>query len=236
MVFAAAILAAGRGVRFGDRTLPKQFETIGAKPVFVYSVELYRQLESVDSVVLVANPALLDETREILERHGCADGVTVVPGGETRRVSIDNAIGWLDTNHVLSGDDRIILHNAASPNTRDSLVRRCIDVAKTADAVQACMPETRTVFYAESDRVASVLRRDRHVISCDPTVYRFSVLREALAHQQRSELPGEATTDIVHALGYQIELVSSDADNIKITTRGDLAALTDAMTRSGRAG
>ena len=232
MEFAAAILAAGRGVRFGRRVMPKQFEMIGNKPVFVYAVELYRGLEDVDSIVLVANPDLLDETGAMLERHRCADGVMVIPGGETRRVSIDNALQWLATNNILSGDDRIILHNAASPNTRASLVRRCIDVARTADAVQACMPELRTVFAVKSDRVASVLRRDRHVISCDPTIYRFGVLHEALAHQQRSKLPGEATTDIVHALGYQIELVSSDTDNIKITTRGDLAALIDAMNGS----
>lgn len=235
MVIAVAILAAGRGVRFGDHLLPKQFETIGDKPVFVYSVELYRELESVDSVVLVANPELLTETNDILARHGCADGVNVIPGGQTRRISIDNAVQWLAANDILSADDRIVLHNAASPNARESLVRRCIDVAKTADAVQACMPELRTVFAEKSDRVASVLRRDGHVISCDPTVYRFAVLREALAHQQRSELPGEATTDIVHSLGYQIELVRSDTDNIKITTRGDLAALIDAMIGPGSA-
>ncbi|MDH3767467.1 MAG: 2-C-methyl-D-erythritol 4-phosphate cytidylyltransferase, partial [Gammaproteobacteria bacterium] len=196
-MIAVAILAAGQGQRFGRRPLPKQFETIAGKPVFVYSVELYRGLESVGPLLLVAHPELIDETAECLVRFGCADGVTVVAGGETRRASIANAVHWLMEHGSMADDDSIILQNAASPNTREELVRRCIEVARNADAVQAYMPELRTVFAMESDTVSSVLRRGQHAVSCDPTIYRFHVLREALDSQSRFDLPGDATTDIV---------------------------------------
>ncbi len=231
-MIAVAILAAGQGLRFGRGDLPKQFALIAGKPVFVYSVELYRRVESMGPLILVTNPNFVDKTIEMLTQFDCADDLTIVAGGNTRRASIRNAISWLTDNSSMSGDDRLVLHNAASPNTSELLVRRCIDMARDADAVQAYTPELRTVFEVAAGTVGSVLRRDRHAVSCDPTIYKMSVLREALNHEQRLDIPGDATTDIVNELGYSIQLVQSEYDNIKITTRWDLAAAKEAMVQT----
>jgi 2-C-methyl-D-erythritol 4-phosphate cytidylyltransferase len=225
----ALILAAGAGQRFGDTALPKQFCEIGGRPLFVHSVATYAAMAEVDRIIITANPQFVDETRGALERHALLANVEIVIGGDTRQASLQNSADMLAKNGEPGRDDLIILHNAVSPNTHIDFIRECIDAITGYDAVQACVPDTRTVFERSGERLQRVLPRANLVYNCDPLVYRGDVLLKVMREQKNRGAAGDTTTDTAIDMGFNIRLLESSYDNIKVTNRWDLAAVKVSM-------
>jgi len=232
-VIAALILAGGQGTRFGATSRPKQFAEIDGKPLFIHALQTYVELASVDAVLLIANPAFMDSSREALRQFKLEAHVTVAPGGDTRQVSVRNGLSALSDLHEAHAEDVIVLHNAASPNTPVDTVTRCIAALETAEVAQAYIPELRTLFEMKKQRVTAVLPRPNLACACDPTVYRAAALRSVMKRQEELGLHGDTTTDIALSLGMRIELVESVHSNIKITARWDMDALKAAMQEAG---
>jgi len=231
-MIAALVLAAGQGVRFGADGLPKQFCEIAGKPLFIHSVTTYAALPEIDRIVVTANPSFFERMGADLARYGLTDAVTLVAGGQTRQVSVRNAAAALGPLDALGRDDLVIVHNAASPNTNADYIRKCIACMPGYDAVQACVPDTRTVFEKSGELVARVLPRALLVYNCDPLIYRADVFAHLLLAQRERGSAGETTSDTALELGYRIRLVESTYDNIKVTTPWDLAAVEATMARS----
>lgn len=228
-MIAALILAAGKGERFGDDRLPKQFSEVDGKPLFAHSVATYVSIPEIDRIVLTFNHEFADRMRSELERLGLADAVEFVAGGATRQASVANAAAALGPVDALGHEDLIIVHNAASPNTTAAFVRECIDAMAGYDAVQACVPDTRTVFEKDDEIVSRVLPRANLVYNCDPLIYRGDAFASVLRAQRERGTSGETTSDTALELGYRIRLVNSTYDNIKVTTPWDIAAIRAAI-------
>jgi 2-C-methyl-D-erythritol 4-phosphate cytidylyltransferase len=224
----ALLLAAGKGIRFGSSGLPKQFSEIAGIPLFIHSVRAYTDIAEIDQVIVVANPALVEETHEALRNNELLHKVTVTIGGDTRQASVQNAAALMNDD-AMEARDIIILHNSVSPNTSAEFIHTCLDAMAGSDAVQACVPDTRTVFETDGEFVKRVLPRSRLVYNCDPTIYRGDVFRKILQTQKESGMSGDTTLDTARHLGYRIRLVQSDYENIKVTNGWDLEAVRAAM-------
>jgi 2-C-methyl-D-erythritol 4-phosphate cytidylyltransferase len=224
----ALLLAAGKGIRFGSSGLPKQFSEIAGIPLFIHSVRAYTDIAEIDQVIVVANPALVEETHEALRNNELLHKVTVAIGGDTRQASVQNAAALMNDDAMEAGDI-IILHNSVSPNTSAEFIHTCLDAMAGSDAVQACVPDTRTVFETDGEFVKRVLPRSHLVYNCDPTIYRGDVFRKILQTQKESGMSGDTTLDTARHLGYRIRLVQSDYENIKVTNVWDLEAVRAAM-------
>ena len=224
----ALILAAGKGIRFGSSGLPKQFSEIAGIPLFIHSVRTYTEITAIDRVIVVANPALVEQTNEALSKYELQHKVTVAIGGDTRQVSVQNAAALI-SDDAMGDQDIVILHNSVSPNTPAEFIRTCLDAMDNSDAVQACVPDTRTIFEKDGEFVKQVLPRSSLVYNCDPTIYRGDVFKNILQAQKESGMSGDTTSDTARILGYRIRLVQSDYENIKITNCWDLEAVRAAM-------
>lgn len=232
-MIAALILAAGKGIRFGstDSTsneLPKQFSEIAGTPLFIHSVRNYVGISEIDRVIVVANPEYVEQTTDALKAHDLLARVTLAVGGETRQVSVRHAVA-IAAEAGLTDQDIVILHNGVSPNASSGFIRSCLLAMSGNDAVQACVPDTRTVCEIDGEFIERVLPRSSLACHCDPTIYRGDVLRHVLEVQKGRGMQGETTSDTARELGYRIRLVQSDDENIKVTNRWDLAAVRAAM-------
>jgi len=227
-MIAALILAAGKGVRFESRGLPKQFCEIAGKPLFIHSVQTYVGIDAIDRVIVVANPQWAAQTEDALKQVDLFEQVTIVVGGKTRQASVQNAAALI-SEHCASPEDLVVLHNGVSPNTSAEFVHTCLTAVSDCDAVQACVPDTRTVFEIDGEFVKRVLPRPSLVYHCDPTIYRGDVFRHVLDVQKRAGMSGDTTSDTARELGYRIRLVRSGYANIKVTNRWDLEAVRAAM-------
>lgn len=214
----AVVLAAGVGSRFGDE-MPKQFLDLHGVPVLARTVG---DLTWCDRIVVVHHPEHLERTRDLVD-SACGPGrARLVPGGATRRLSLSAALATLDD---LPDEARLILQNAASPNTPRRLLVECLEALDHYDIAQAYVPAQHTVFSHDSGELLHVLTRSSLGYSADPTVYRLGALRRIAAAQTSQASAGEMTLDTARELGMPVRLVPSPDDNIKLTTQHDLLVL-----------
>ena len=214
----AVVLAAGVGSRLGDE-MPKQFLDLHGMPVLARTVG---GLTWCDRIVVVHHPQHLERTRDIVD-SACGPGrARLVAGGATRRLSLSAALATLDD---LPDEVRLILQNAASPNTPRRLHVECVEALGDYEIAQAYVPAQHTVFSHDSVELLQVLTRSSLGYSADPTVYRLGALRRIAAAQTSQASAGEMTLDTARELGMPVRLVPSPDDNIKLTTQNDLLVL-----------
>ena len=214
MHVSAIIAAGGHGVRFGgDR--PKQFLTLGGRPILQRSVEALARSPLVTEVVVALPGGLAGDPPAYLLGDA---RIRVVEGGARRQDSVANAFA------LVSGRaDIVIIHDAARPLVSDDVIRRTIEAAAESGAAIAAVRAQDTVKRGDAAGViTATLPRDEIFLAQTPQAFRVSVLRDALAVAVR----GVSATDesmLAEQAGHAVVLVDSDRRNLKITSPEDLA-------------
>lgn len=204
MKVVAAILAAGRGERFGgDKT---QILLMG-KPLWRWSFETFRCHPRVDGVGLVASP----ENREALS--AASGALFVVAGGATRTDSSAAALAA-----VPDDTDIVLIHDAARPFVADSVITDVIEAAARSGAAAPGIPVTDTIKLVRDGSVQTLDRREL-VAMQTPQGARREILQRAFAATVR-----DATDDmqLMEAIGITPEIVAGDPANLKITRPEDV--------------
>lgn len=112
-------LNGGKGVRAG-LGYPKQFARINGKPILVYGLETLRQLKDIGKIFIpTANGNLIKTTALLNEYH--VTNFHLVEAGETRQLSVRNAL-----EHVTT--ERVLICEAVRPMMNKLLVQKVIDI------------------------------------------------------------------------------------------------------------
>ncbi len=209
MRIAALLVAGGSGQRFGGGR-PKQFATLGGKPVLRWAAEAL----AVHAVLLqpVGDPAALDDALAGLEH------LPPVPGGMERQDSVRAGLEALAPH----APDIVLVHDAARPwippGTVDALVAALADLHGAIPAV----PVADTLKRARDGLVGETVARDGLYRAQTPQAFRFRTLLDL--HWQAG--PG-ATDDaaLLERAGLPVGLVPGHEDNIKLTYPEDLVRL-----------
>ena len=115
----------------------------------------------------------------------------------------------------------VLIHDAARPFLTDRLIDEGIKAAGSTGSAVAAVPVKDTIKQVdENNIVTATLPRSRLMIVQTPQVFRYKILKEAY-----SSLDDEVTDDAsaVERIGFKVKLYTGDYENIKITTREDLA-------------
>lgn len=178
-------------------------------------------------VVVVVSDGTKGPIVEMIDEHLPDADIQIAMGGDTRRASVIAGVEAIpDETDPTTG---VILRNAASPNTPDSLIEGCLESVKQHDGVQAFVRSNETTFIRANDNLDWLIARDITGFTADPTVYRRELM-ESVAQEMRVGDLGETTLDIARRLHANIGLVESPRSNFKLTTAGDLHRLEVAMT------
>lgn len=219
----AVVLTGGRGDRFASRT-PKQLHPVGGVPVFVHVLELYETLAEVDAVVLVVNPAILEEYDRVLAGRSFGKLRRLVHGGASREQSLRAALP------VLSREGLVIVHNGVSPAVPPELVRACLDEAREHGASTAYVPAHATHVEIVDGLLVRSLPRQGWGSTIDPQVYRADLLHDALDDYEGTD--NTPIVDLVMAVGGRVGVVESTPANRKLTFPSDLPALEHTLARA----
>lgn len=204
MKVVAAILAAGRGERFGS---DKTQISLGGRPVWRWSFDAFRNHPDVAAVGLVGSADNLPALGQ------AKDALFVIEGGSNRRESSQRAV-----DAVSDEFDAVLLHDAARPFLSPKMITDVIAAIGRSGAAAPGIPITDTVKRKESGRLATIDRQGLVTVQT-PQGARLDLLRRAHA-----EVRGDVTDDLglLEAIGVVPEIVPGDPDNIKITTPEDV--------------
>lgn len=206
MTVYAAILAAGRGTRFGADKIAL---SLGGKPVWRRSFETFLAHPQVAGVGLVGSAESLAAMRE-----SAPEAAFVVEGGETRQQSAEAALRACE-----STADVLLLHDAARPFVTSEIIDRVIEAAIERGAAAPAIPVTDTIKQTDGDTWQTLDRGSLRAMQT-PQGARTALLRRAY-----TECEGEYTDDLamLEAIGVIPVLVEGDSRNFKITTPDDWA-------------
>lgn len=212
---AVLIVAAGRGRRFGAPT-PKQYLPIAGICAFRRCLETFLGMPEIDKIQTVIHP---DDQEMYADALRGLDNAGLLPttfGGETRVQSVLHGLNAL-ADHA---PDIVLVHDAARAFVTPRVVRDVLGALEQTDAAFAALPVVDALWRGEGGLARAPVARDGLWRAQTPQGFRFDVLRRAhLAYQ------GDAADDveIARAMGVEVEIVTGDPANFKITTPDDLA-------------
>ncbi|HEY0492980.1 MAG TPA: 2-C-methyl-D-erythritol 4-phosphate cytidylyltransferase [Candidatus Dormibacteraeota bacterium] len=217
MTVAAVIVAGGRGTRM-KANVNKVFLEVGGRPIIEWSLALFEQARSVETVVVVAQPADIAGYQSLISRFPKV--ARVVPGGDLRHRSEFAGVAALSGRIDAGEIDHVLVHDAVRPFATRRLVERLL--AAMPD-VQACIPGLPLP-------ASAVVATDGWVTGFPnglwcvqtPQAADATWLLEAHNRAARAGFVGTDTASVIEWAGGEVRVITGEPDNIKITTPADL--------------
>ncbi|MHC4292947.1 MAG: 2-C-methyl-D-erythritol 4-phosphate cytidylyltransferase [Planctomycetota bacterium] len=223
---AVIICAAGASSRFGGKR-KKPFVDVGGRAVFLRSVEIFAERDDVKQILLGICP----EDEEIVKVKWGANlsffNVKTFFGGQERFETVKKGL------ELIKDDvDIIAVHDAVRCCLTGKWVDECFEqAAKTGAAILAC-PVSATIKDAKDNSIIKTVDRTDLWEAQTPQVFKKDLLIKA--YENLKNLDKETISDdaqLLEAFGHEVSIVETDASNIKITKKSDLA-IAEAIMKS----
>lgn len=224
MIF-AAILAGGIGSRMGGTDTPKQFLTLGNKPVIIHTIEKFVINENIDKTIVLTPKNFINHTNNLIEQYiGENEDIIVIEGGETRNDTLMNSINYIDDNFGIDDDSIILTHDSVRPFVTHRIIEDNIDAARRYGACDTVIPTTDTIVESvNGTTIESIPVRDYYYQGQTPQSFNIKKLFNLINSLTEDE--ANILTDackIFTLKDEDVHLVNGEVTNIKITYPYDL--------------
>jgi len=205
----ALIVAAGKGERLGGG-IPKQFLSIGGKPVLRWAVEALIRHPAVQFVRVVIGGGQEDAAASALAG---LDVGALITGGAERADSVRAGLA------AIAGD-AVLVHDAARPFCPPGVVDRLLVPLEFYEGAAPVLPVGDTLARIGED-LGEPVDRTGLVRVQTPQAFRVDALRSAY-DRWTGDSPTDETT-VARAAGMRVAMVEGDPVLEKITTPSDFA-------------
>jgi 2-C-methyl-D-erythritol 4-phosphate cytidylyltransferase len=211
---AALVLAAGAGRRLGAGR--KGLLTLGKLPLYAWSLRSFLAQPWVGQVIVVVHPDDVRGVSSAVARRFKDARVKVAAGGEQRQDSVALGLQVLDPHLEV-----VLVHDAARPFLKASLVKACAMAARHTGGGVACVPVKDSIKRVEEGLLTG-LPRERLAAAQTPQAFQAHLLREAHALARARGLYFTDEAGLCEAAGIPAVAVEAYYENFKITTPEDL--------------
>ena len=220
-VFAAVVLAAGRGKRM-ESSVHKQYLLLHEKPVLYYALKAFEE-SPVQEIVLVVGKGEIEYCqKEIVEKYGFQKISHIIEGGAERYHSVYCGL------KAIKGADYVLIHDGARPFLDEEIIKRNIQAVREYQACVAGMPVKDTIKVSDEEEFAAATpdRSKLWMIQTPQTLPYDSLLNKQKVKKLQENRGQVHVTDdamVVELLtDIPVKLVRGSYQNIKITTPEDL--------------
>lgn len=224
MIF-AAILAGGIGSRMGGTDTPKQFLTLGDKPVIIHTIEKFVINSKFDKILVLSPQSFVNHTKNLIKEYfGENDNIIVLKGGDTRNDTLINSIEYIKENFEIDDDSVIVTHDSVRPFVTHRIIEDNINAAKEFGACDTVVPATDTIVESVDSKIISDIPiRDNFYQGQTPQSFKInklSMLINSLSDEETNILTDACKIFVLK--GEDVHLVKGEITNIKITYPYDL--------------
>lgn len=214
----ALILSGGTGTRLGADK-PKQYLTVGKKPIISYCLETFSRHPMIDAIQIVADRTwhkYIFDNWYSKKFRGCSEP------GENRQLSINN--GLCDIRNYSSDDDIVIIHDAARPNVSAEMITECIMATQKHDGAIPVLPMKDTIYLSENgSSISSLISREKLFAGQAPEAFKLGKYIAANARLLPDDIRKiNGSTEPAIMYNMDIAMIKGDENNFKITTSADL--------------
>ena len=215
----AIVLAGGKSTR-NQQNIPNQFINVLGKPVIIYVLEAYQRHPAIDDIYVVCIKGWDDILSAYAKQYGIDKLRGIIPAGETGMLSVKNGFDALECDD----DDTIILQESTRPLVTEESISKLLHACKGAAAL--CEPMEDKVMFFKKEKLEYV-ERDRLFDLQSPEAYRYGILKSVFekAEQLQHPLEESCCSLLMYNLGYELNFVEGNHNNIKIVRQEDIAIL-----------
>lgn len=217
------ILAGGESGK-NRQNIPSQFCNVDGKPIIVYCMDAYQAHPSIDGIYVVC----LKGWERIVEAYARQYGITklrgLVPAGTSGVASLKNALDSIKANY--SPDDLVIIQEATRPLVNVDSISKLLMACSEKGSATICHSMKEYVQFDATSQKAEYINRNAVIAVQSPEAHSLSLLIEVFekAKRQYHVLTESCCTMLLYNLGYEINFVESEINNIKIAREEDIAA------------
>lgn len=213
--FAAIIVAAGSGQRFGG-DIPKQYAQLHGKAVLRHTLEAFLACPNLSTLRVVIDPAHLEIYKAATKGLDLPDPVY---GGKERKDSVRHALESLNS---LSDDHAVLIHDAARPCVTPAQIESVAQSLNVNKAATLAIPVSDTIRKGDRGLLDDTINRQGLWALQTPQGFHYGMIVKA--HENARQMPDITDdTGVVSAYGEDVHIVTGSRTNIKITTPEDLA-------------
>ncbi|SEA40767.1 2-C-methyl-D-erythritol 4-phosphate cytidylyltransferase [Oribacterium sp. KHPX15] len=219
----AILLSGGTGTRLGG-DIPKQYLKVNDRMIIEYSIETLAGCKDIESLVIVADEkwqeAITAALKEYDDRHVFSG---FAAPGETRQWSIYN--GLLALKGQAGEEDSVLIHDAARPKLKETLIKNMGNALKGYDGVLPVLPMKDTVYKVDgTGKISALLERKEIMAGQAPELFLYGKYLKANEQMIEDGRMGSinGSTEPAFLAGMDIVTIPGDEDNYKITTVRDL--------------
>ena len=222
----ACIFAGGVGRRMKSTDMPKQFLTIGKKPIIIRTMEHFEKHPEVDHIVVACKEEWIDYLNKLIEEFGLTKVAAVVPGGANGYQSIHN--GVMKTAEIMKDpEDIILICDGVRPMLTEKLISDSISYAAKYETAVPVTPSIDSLLFSEDGQeCGKSYERSSMYITQAPQGY---TMRKILWAHNEAEKRGidnsVSSSELLIELGEKVHLFIGERSNIKVTTPEDLEML-----------
>lgn len=223
MRWAAIVVAAGRGTRFGK---PKQLIEIAGKPMLAWSLKTFAAMPEVSDIIVATEAEWLDEVAAVAGEAAGTKCASVVRGGATRQASTYEAL-----RAVPQRCESVFVHDGARPLVAAADVRRGMEPVRAGHGSLLAVPVVDTIKAVDAGNTTVSATLDRSVLWAAQTP-QFATLDDMLrAHEAGITDGADATDDamLLERIGIAVHIVPGSPENFKVTLPEDRVRAEHAM-------
>lgn len=207
MKYDAIILAAGAGRRMGiDKN--KIFLSIDDKPIFQYSLDLFKTDSDCQKIILVGKM----EEQAMFSSY-LAENIVFAVGGQERQDSVRNALNLVESDYVM-------IHDGARP----FINQRELDCLKKNPNSILAVPVKDTIKQVNSDgKIKQTIPRETLFSAQTPQYFQSSLIINAHRQAFENNFLGTDDASLIEEFGeVPVFIVEGSYNNIKVTTPEDI--------------
>jgi 2-C-methyl-D-erythritol 4-phosphate cytidylyltransferase len=209
----AIIVGGGSGARMGSE-LPKQFLTIGTKPILVHTIERFLSLEAMQIILVL--PIMYFSNWDKLQQEYFSENknIKLVKGGSTRFQSVKNGLLAIKATKGL-----VAVHDAVRPFVEISKIKESFVTAHSLGSAVLAV-KSKDSLRKIGPLGSKVLDRENVVLIQTPQTFDLEKLLTAYKVEESTLFTDDAS--VFEASGFLVNLIEGSYSNIKITTPEDL--------------
>lgn len=215
MIFAAIVVAAGSGVRFGRQ---KQLVEVAGRPLVAWCLETFGAMAELGELIIATEEEHLATMADLARTYAPTLRTTVVRGGATRQGSVRNALAAVSPTC-----DAVFVHDGARPLVRVADIRAAMALVAPGTGALLAAPVVDTIKVVAADHATVMRTLDRSELWAAQTP-QFGTLVDLRAAHAVAERAGDEATDdamLLERAGHRVVVVRSSGENFKVTMAAD---------------
>jgi 2-C-methyl-D-erythritol 4-phosphate cytidylyltransferase len=210
----SVVVAGGTGTRMNSQ-IPKQFLSIGGRPVLMHTLEAFSRLSPAPFQVLVLPETDMERWAQLCEEFEFRLPHQVCPGGASRFESVRNGLAAIQSSEGL-----VAIHDGVRPFVSLQVLEESYQCAQQHGSAVTAVGLKDSVRQVLPDGSSQAMDRSLFRLIQTPQTFSLSLIREAFSKASHTQFTDDAA--VVEAAGFPVKLIEGSYRNLKITTPEDL--------------